>query len=115
MNYFFYLNPIIQVLIAGIICFIFTSAGAFLVLLCKNIKQSVFDGINSISSGIMISAAFFSLLLPAINSTKNVFIVIISFIIMIILAHLLKVEKYYQNKGIVVLDKDNYYLKLYLV
>ena len=80
MNYFFYLNPIIQVLIAGIICFIFTSAGAFLVLLCKNIKQSVFDGINSISSGIMISAAFFSLLLPAINSTKNVFIVIISFI-----------------------------------
>lgn len=40
-------------------------------------------------------------------------IVIISFIIMIILAHLLKVEKYYQNKGIVVLDNDNYYLKLY--
>ena len=31
-------------------------------------------------------------------------IVIISFIIMIILAHLLKVEKYYQNKGIVVLE-----------
>lgn len=41
-------------------------------------------------------------------------IVIISFIIMIILAHLLKVEKYYQSKGIVVLDKDNYYLKLYV-
>ncbi|MCI6001793.1 MAG: hypothetical protein MRZ37_01410 [Tenericutes bacterium] len=41
-------------------------------------------------------------------------IVIISFIIMIILSHLLKVEKYYQNKGIVVLDKDNYYLKLYV-
>lgn len=41
-------------------------------------------------------------------------IVIISFIIMIILAHLLKVEKYYQNKGIVVLDNDNYYLKLYV-
>lgn len=41
-------------------------------------------------------------------------VVIISFIIMIILAHLLKVEKYYQNKGIVVLDKDNYYLKLYV-
>lgn len=41
-------------------------------------------------------------------------IVIISFIIMIILAHLLKVEKYYQNKGIVVLDNENYYLKLYV-
>lgn len=41
-------------------------------------------------------------------------IVIISFIIMIILAHLLKVEKYYQNKGIVVLDNDNFYLKLYV-
>lgn len=41
-------------------------------------------------------------------------IVIISFIIMIILAHLLKVEKYYQNKGIVVLDNDNYYLKIYV-
>lgn len=41
-------------------------------------------------------------------------VVIISFIIMIILAHLLKVEKYYQNKGIVILDKDNYYLKLYV-
>ena len=33
---------------------------------------------------------------------------------MIILAHLLKVEKYYQNKGIVVLDNDDYYLKLYV-
>lgn len=41
-------------------------------------------------------------------------VVIISFIIMIILAHLLKVEKYYQNKGIIVLDKDNDYLKLYV-
>lgn len=41
-------------------------------------------------------------------------VVIISFIIMIILAHLLKVEKYYQNKCIVVLDNDNYYLKLYV-
>lgn len=41
-------------------------------------------------------------------------VVIISFIIMIILAHLLKVEKYYQNKGIVVLDNDDYYLKLYV-
>ena len=41
-------------------------------------------------------------------------VVIISFIFMIILAHLLKVEKYYQNKGIVVLDNDNYYLKLYV-
>ena len=41
-------------------------------------------------------------------------VVIISFIIMIILAHLLKVEKYHQNKGIVVLDNDNYYLKLYV-
>lgn len=41
-------------------------------------------------------------------------VVIISFIIMIILAHLLKVEKYYQNKGIVVLDNENYYLKLYV-
>lgn len=41
-------------------------------------------------------------------------VVIISFIIMIILAHLLKVEKYYQSKGIVVLDKDNYYFKLYV-
>lgn len=41
-------------------------------------------------------------------------VVIISFIIMIILEHLLKVEKYYQNKGIVVLDNDNYYLKLYV-
>lgn len=81
MNYFFSFNPIIQVLIAGIICFIFTSAGAFLVLLCKNIKQSVLDGIYSISSGIMISAAFFSLLLPAINSSKSMFIVVFSFII----------------------------------
>ena len=41
-------------------------------------------------------------------------VVIISFIIMIILAHRLKVEKYYQNKGIVVLDNDDYYLKLYV-
>lgn len=41
-------------------------------------------------------------------------IIIISFIIVTIITHFIEVQNYYQNKGIIVLDEDKYYLKLYI-
>lgn len=78
----FYSFPdIIKVLIAGIICFLFTSTGASLVLLFKNIKKNVLDSINSIASGIMLAASIFSLLIPAIKVCSNIYLILISFIL----------------------------------
>lgn len=78
----FYSFPnIIKVLIAGIICFLFTSMGASLVLLFKNIKKNVLDSINSIASGIMLAASIFSLLIPAIKVCSNIYLILISFIL----------------------------------
>ncbi len=78
---FYSLPDIIKVLIAGIICFLFTGMGASLVLLFKNIRKNVLDSINSIASGIMLAASIFSLLIPAINVCSNIYLILISFIL----------------------------------
>ena len=78
---FYNLPDMIKVFIAGIICFLFTSMGASLILLFKNIKKNALDSINSIASGIMLSASIFSLLIPAIKVCSNIYLVLISFIL----------------------------------
>lgn len=78
---FYNLPDMIKVFIAGIICFLFTSMGASLILLFKNIKKNTLDSINSIASGIMLSASIFSLLIPAIKVCSNIYLVLISFIL----------------------------------
>ena len=78
---FYDLPDMIKVVIAGIICFLFTSMGASLILLFKNIKKNALDSINSIASGIMLAASIFSLLIPAIKVCSNIYLVLISFIL----------------------------------
>lgn len=54
-------------LYGGLFCFLFTILGAAIVFFFKKINQNIMDSLLSFSAGIMISAAFFSLLNPAID------------------------------------------------
>lgn len=58
---------IIYALYGGLFCFLFTILGSAIVFFFKRINQNIMDGLLSFSAGIMISAAFFSLLNPAIE------------------------------------------------
>lgn len=66
-DYFANLNPIILALIASLFAYLMTVLGSAVVFLFKKINKNVLDSSLSISSGLMISAAFFSLLNPAID------------------------------------------------
>lgn len=69
----FYINSSIymQVLIATLMTWGITSLGAALVFFFKKINQTILDAMLAMSAGVMISASFFSLLNPAINSATN--------------------------------------------
>lgn len=58
-------------LIFGTITFLITSLGSALVFLFKKINTNLINAFNSIAAGIMVAAAFFSLLNPAIELTKE--------------------------------------------
>ncbi len=64
---FIKLNPILQAFICTLFTFVVTCAGASLVLFMKKVNHKILDFMMGISSGIMIAAAFWSLILPAIN------------------------------------------------
>lgn len=81
LNYFVNLNGFLQALIAGIICFLFTSFGSCMVLFSKYIKKEALKVIDDFSVGIMLSATFFSLLFPATKLTNNFYMIVFSFII----------------------------------
>ncbi|MCM8783709.1 MAG: ZIP family metal transporter [Candidatus Omnitrophica bacterium] len=65
------LTPLIQALIAGFFTWMLTAFGAFLVFLRKEFGQKTFDALLGFAGGIMISASFWSLLLPAIELSKE--------------------------------------------
>lgn len=67
INYFFNLTPIYQALIAGMFTFLVTTLGAAVVFFFKAVNKNIMDAMLAISSGIMLSASFFSLLNPAIE------------------------------------------------
>lgn len=69
----FYVNASIylQVFIATLMTWFITSLGASLVFFFKKINQTILDGMLAASAGVMISASFFSLLNPAINSANE--------------------------------------------
>ena len=71
MDYFLNLNPFIQTLIATLFTFSITALGASLVFFFKKINKNIFDSMLGISAGIMLAAAFFSLLIPAIKMSDN--------------------------------------------
>lgn len=69
--YFSMLNPILQAWIAGLFTFFITCLGSSLVFFFRKTKRVFLDGMLSISSGIMISASFFSLLEPGIEISNE--------------------------------------------
>lgn len=73
MNYFANYHPIIQAFLAGVFTFSVTALGSALVFLFKDLKKDVMDAMLALAAGIMLSATFFSLLNPAIESANNLF------------------------------------------
>lgn len=71
INFFCDLSPLIQAIIASAITFTLTTIGSSFVFLFKKINNKVMNYLLGASAGIMLSAAIFSLLLPAIEQAKN--------------------------------------------
>ncbi len=71
INFFYELNPLIQAIIASLFTFSLTTIGAAMVFLFKKVNKNVMDSMLALSAGIMLSAAFFSLLLPAIEQARD--------------------------------------------
>lgn len=61
------LNPVLLALLATIFTWLVTALGASLVLVNKRPSRKVFDCSLGFAGGVMVSASFFSLLLPAIE------------------------------------------------
>lgn len=85
LNFFLHLSNFELVFILGLFIFFSTSLGSAVVYLFRNINKGLMDYMISLSSGIMMSAAFLSLLSPAIEKANNLyahssFIIFISFI-----------------------------------
>lgn len=74
INFLFDLSPLILATIGGVIAFIFSCLGAAIVLFFKNVNKNIMDYMIALSAGVMLSAAFFSLLNPAIELGKNLYL-----------------------------------------
>ena len=70
-NFFINLSPIYQAFLAGFFTFSITVLGSSLVFFFKSINKNIMDIMLSISAGIMLAAAFFSLLNPAISISNE--------------------------------------------
>lgn len=62
----------IQALIATIFTWLITAIGALTVFLFKRVNKNLFDALLGTAAGIMVSAAFFSLLKPAIEMSEKI-------------------------------------------
>lgn len=60
-------HPIVQALIAGCFTWLMTALGAAFVFTTKELNKKMFDLMLGFAAGVMISASFFGLLLPAIE------------------------------------------------
>lgn len=65
------LHPIIQALLATLFTWGMTALGAAIVFVAKDISRKVFDGMLGFASGVMIAASIWSLLIPAIEMSKD--------------------------------------------
>ena len=61
----------LQALLATLFTWGITAAGAAMVFCCKNIRHDVLDGLLGASAGVMLAAAFWSLLSPAIEMARK--------------------------------------------
>lgn len=71
INWFIELSPILQGLIATLFTYGITALGAASVFLFKNYNQKILDVMMGMAAGIMIAAAFWSLLSPAISLCES--------------------------------------------
>ena len=71
LNWFINLNSIYQALIATSFTFLVTALGASIVFFFKNISKNIMDAMLGFAAGVMTSASYFSLLAPAISSSKE--------------------------------------------
>lgn len=65
-------SPTVLALIGGVFAFCFTTGGAAIVFFFRKVNKNVMDSMLSCSAGIMLSAAFFSLLNPAIELSQKI-------------------------------------------
>ena len=72
VDYFFHLNYLYQALIAGIFTWFITLLGSLLVYFFKNVESKIMDLMLGLSAGVMIAASFWSLLLPALELSKEI-------------------------------------------
>lgn len=71
INWFINAPSYVQALIASLFTFLFTTLGSAVVFLFKNVKKDIMDAMLGLSSGVMISASFFSLINPALDGAKD--------------------------------------------
>ncbi|MCL2086123.1 MAG: ZIP family metal transporter [Oscillospiraceae bacterium] len=66
MQWFLYLEPVYQGLVATLFTYFVTALGAGLVFFFKSVNRKVMDMMMGFAAGVMIAASFWSLLSPAI-------------------------------------------------
>ena len=71
MNWFSSLNPILQTLLATLFTWGVTALGALVVCFFKEPNKKILDLILGFSAGVMIAAAFWSLLLPSLDLSEE--------------------------------------------
>lgn len=71
MTWFEHLNPIIQSLLATSFTWGVTALGAMTVCFFKTVNKKILDTILGFSSGVMIAASFWSLLLPSLSLSSE--------------------------------------------
>lgn len=72
VDFFLNLNYLYQALLAGMFTWFITLLGALLVCFFKNVESKVMDLMLGLSAGVMIAASFWSLLLPALELSKEI-------------------------------------------
>lgn len=71
MSKIYNLNPVLQGLLAGLFTWFITLIGASFVFLNRSPNRKMFDCMLGFAGGVMLSASFFSLIVPSIEYSKN--------------------------------------------
>ncbi len=71
MEWFSGLNAVMQALLATIVTWMLTAAGAATVFVFRNVDRKILDSMMGFAAGVMIAASFWSLLGPAIVMTEE--------------------------------------------
>lgn len=71
IDFFYNLDVYSQTLIASLCTLAMTTVGAAMVFFFKKVNKNIMEAMLALASGIMLAAAIFSLLLPAIEQSSN--------------------------------------------